>query len=196
MRYRIAIIGLLGLCGCVGPWETRYLTWWQRPVAVEARSWDSHDPFPDKYAGPDTYNRPRAFMEPRSDTRKNVDLFFLQAMHPTAGQPHLAGVPVVRGPAVPGPGGVPIATGPPPAWTTAALPPGTGFTSTNPAAYAPHAQQPVVQFSPAQPPVVQYPAAQQPFLQSPVTQSPVAQQVQLQQPIGHIPWNSAAAPLQ
>jgi hypothetical protein len=105
---------LLLLSGCVGPYETRFLTWWQRPPEVESRSYDAHDPFGDKYAGPDTYSRPRAFIDPRSDTRKNAELSFLQAMHPTAGQPQLAGVPIVRGPAVPGPGGVPIATGPAP----------------------------------------------------------------------------------
>lgn len=99
--------------GCVGPYETRYLTLYQRAPSVEARSYEAHDPFPNKMAGPDTYSRPRDFIDPRTDTRKNFDLRFLTAMHPTAGQPHLAGVPVVQGPAVPGPGGRPIPTGSP-----------------------------------------------------------------------------------
>ncbi|OYW24454.1 MAG: hypothetical protein B7Z55_02130 [Planctomycetales bacterium 12-60-4] len=107
----LLVLGVGG--GCIGPEETRYLSFYQRAPDVEARSYDYHDPFPDESAGPDTYTRPRSFSEPRSDTRKNVDLRFLQAMHPTAGRPELAGVPIVRGPARPGPGGVPIPTGSP-----------------------------------------------------------------------------------
>lgn len=104
---------LLGGAGCVGPEETRYLSLYQRDPTVEARSYDYHDPFPDELAGPSTYTRPRNFLEPRDDTRKTFDLKFLLAMHPTAGRPQLATVPIVRGPARPGPGAVPIATGGP-----------------------------------------------------------------------------------
>jgi len=101
-----------GLAGCVGPEETQFLSVYERNSTVEARSYDWHDPFPDERAGPDTASRPLAFSDPRSDTRKNLDLRFLQAMHPSAGQPQYAGLPAVRGPAVPGPYGQPIATRP------------------------------------------------------------------------------------
>ncbi len=113
-----AMLLLLGTGGCVGPYETRFLSCFQRRPDVEARSYDAHDPFPDESAGPDTYSRPRSFVEPRGDTRKTLDLRFLQAMHPTAGQPQYARggsapVPIVQGPAVPGPNGMPIPTGSP-----------------------------------------------------------------------------------
>ena len=110
MDRRWAILLWLGLGGCVGPEETRFLTCFQRPASVEARSYDAHDPFADESAGPDTYTRPRAFVDPRTDTRKNQDFRFLQAMHPAAGNPQYAGGPVPAGPAVPGRGGRPIPT--------------------------------------------------------------------------------------
>lgn len=109
----LAMLALLAVGGCIGPEETRFLSLYQRDPDVESRAYDYHDPFPDESAGPETFTRPRTFSDPRTDTRKNIDLRFLQAMHPTAGQPQLAGVPVVRGPARMGPGGVPIPTGSP-----------------------------------------------------------------------------------
>lgn len=113
-RCGAALLLIAGTGGCVGPEETRFLSLQERDPRVESRSYDYHDPFPDKHVGPDTYSRPRAFIDPRDDTRKTLDVRFLQAMHPTAGQPQYAGVPpVVRGPARPGPGGVPIPTSPP-----------------------------------------------------------------------------------
>lgn len=114
MLCRPAAVFLLafGIGGCVGPEETQFLSLYERNPTVEARSYDWHDPFPDERVGPDTATRPLAFNEPRSDTRKNLDLRFLQAMHPSAGQPHYAGLPAVQGPAVPGPNGYPVASRP------------------------------------------------------------------------------------
>jgi hypothetical protein len=113
------VVLAFGLTGCVGPRETQYLSCVPRPPDVEARSWDWHDPFPDESAGPDTVTRPRSFVEPRSDTRKNFDLRFLQAAHPTAGRTQLApgpawpgyGTPLGAMPIVPAPPG-PVATYP------------------------------------------------------------------------------------
>ena len=68
----------LGLTGCMQQ-ETRFLSCIPRPPGVETRSYDLHDPFPDEDVGPNTFTRPRAFEEPRSDTRKTNDLRFLQA---------------------------------------------------------------------------------------------------------------------
>ena len=78
------LIGLslvLFLAGCCGAPETRFLTLSPRSPAVESQSYNLHDPFPDESAGPNTFTRPRAFMEPRSDTRKNLDLRYLKAAY-------------------------------------------------------------------------------------------------------------------
>ena len=85
MKYameRGCCLAVLEICliGCRQPYEMRHLTCTTRPARVEARSFDSHDPFADESAGPETFTRPRAFQEPRSDTRKTNDLRFLQAM--------------------------------------------------------------------------------------------------------------------
>jgi hypothetical protein len=80
-----ACLVMVCLSGCVGRQETRYLSLYPRRADVEARSWDFHDPFPDERIGPDTHTRPRQFVEPRTDTRKNYDQRFLQSVHPTAG---------------------------------------------------------------------------------------------------------------
>jgi hypothetical protein len=73
------LLGMI-LCGLlVGCQETRLLSCMPRKPAVESRSYDYHDPFPDDEIGPKTYSRPRTFEEPRSDTRKSFDLRNLQA---------------------------------------------------------------------------------------------------------------------
>jgi hypothetical protein len=104
MRHAGCILALFLLAGCQ---ETRYLTWWPRRADVEARSYDWHDPFPDERIGPDTKTRPRQFMEPRTDERKNYDQRFLQSVHPTAGT-QLAPGPQWQGYGTPG-----VAVGPP-----------------------------------------------------------------------------------
>ncbi|MDP1797586.1 MAG: hypothetical protein Q8K78_08900 [Planctomycetaceae bacterium] len=80
----------LFLAGCIGPQETRLLTCTPRDLNVEARSYDSHDPFADESSGPDTASRPRTFVEPRSDSRKALNMRQLQAMYPHAGGPVFA----------------------------------------------------------------------------------------------------------
>ena len=76
----IGLLVILVLAGC-GTAETRYLTLIPRPPAVEAQSYNLHDPFPDEDAGPYTGTRPRQFMNPYSDTRKDLDLRFLKAAY-------------------------------------------------------------------------------------------------------------------
>lgn len=75
----------LFFAGCIGPQETRLLTCNMRDLNVEARSYDSHDPFADENSGPDTFSRPRSFVEPRSDSRKALNMRQLAAMYPNAG---------------------------------------------------------------------------------------------------------------
>ena len=75
---------LLGLILTGGCQETRYLSCIPRPPAVEAKSYDLHDPYPDETIGPKTGTRPRDFEIPRSDTRKTYDLRNLQSARATA----------------------------------------------------------------------------------------------------------------
>lgn len=77
---RSAGLLLLFLAGCGTP-ETRLLSWQPRPAALETQSYNLHDPFPDEEAGPKTGTRPRIFLEPRTDTRKNLDLRFIKAAY-------------------------------------------------------------------------------------------------------------------
>ncbi len=91
MDRRVAwMAGGLLFVGCIGPQETRLLTCSTRDLNVEARSYDSHDPFADEESGPDTGTRPRTFMEPRSDSRKALNMRQLQAMYPNARGPVFA----------------------------------------------------------------------------------------------------------
>lgn len=87
--------GMCGLffAGCIGPQETRLLTCNMRDLNVEARSYDSHDPFADENSGPETFSRPRTFVEPRSDSQKAFNMRKLSAMYPNAG-----GTQFARGP--------------------------------------------------------------------------------------------------
>lgn len=72
----VIILGLMLAGGCQ---ETRLVSCVPRRPAVEAQSYDIHDPFPDDEIGPNTFSRPRTFDVPRSDTRKTFDLRNLQA---------------------------------------------------------------------------------------------------------------------
>lgn len=63
----------------LGCQETRFLSCRTREPRVEARSYDLHDPFPDETIGPETFTRPRAFQDPRSEERKSFDLRNIQA---------------------------------------------------------------------------------------------------------------------
>ena len=92
-------IGLCGLCGCTttGPCQ-RLFAWCQRDVRNEARLYDLHDPYPDCIAGPDTVTRPRDFVDPRTDSRRDYDLRLLLSM---VGGPVPAGLATRAGQAGP-----------------------------------------------------------------------------------------------
>jgi hypothetical protein len=72
---------LLLSSGCAG--EGRYLSLMPRPVATERKASEIHDPYPERFVAPDTFNRPRAFINPRTEERQSYDLRSIQA---TVGQ--------------------------------------------------------------------------------------------------------------
>ncbi len=120
MKRTIGLLFILVLSGCGTP-ETRYLSCRPRPAAIESLSYNVHDPFPDEDAGPMTGTRPRAFMKPYSDTRKDLDLRYLKAAYgfpqqqkysldssPSGGVAQFPVQPIWRSP----PGATPVATVP------------------------------------------------------------------------------------
>ncbi len=58
----------------------------QHPL-VEKRAYEFHDPFPDQSAAPNTFNRPRGYIVPRSAPRQAVEGRLLQGMQPEMGPP-------------------------------------------------------------------------------------------------------------
>lgn len=58
------------LSGCVNPMTTRLPTLATVDPRVEKRSFERHDPLPSKTAGPETFSRPRGFIEQRSEIRR------------------------------------------------------------------------------------------------------------------------------
>lgn len=71
---------VLVVVGCGTP-ETRFLTFAPRPAAADIASFKYHDPFPDEEAGPKTFNRPRVFIQPRSETQKSFDKRYINAAY-------------------------------------------------------------------------------------------------------------------
>lgn len=71
---------ILCLGGCTSLPDCPCLNWFGRDLRTEARLYEFHDPFPDEKAGPHTEYRPRGFMDPRSDTRRDFDLRMLTSM--------------------------------------------------------------------------------------------------------------------
>ena len=80
MERGIGMFVILMVSGCGTP-ETRWLSVRPRPVRDEVASYKWHDPFPDEEAGPKTFNRPRTFLEPRSDAQKSFDLRYIKAAY-------------------------------------------------------------------------------------------------------------------
>ena len=70
---------LLVLAGCIGSRETRLPTCNIPRLTEEANSYNVHDPFPDEDAGPSMFSRPRVFMQPRTDVRKNDQQRYLRS---------------------------------------------------------------------------------------------------------------------
>jgi hypothetical protein len=86
MDRSIGLALLLALTGC-NTAVMRLPSWHTVPSDVEARSYTYHDPFPDEVAGPQTFNRPRVFDEPRTDTFKDYAKRNIRAAY---GIPHNA----------------------------------------------------------------------------------------------------------
>lgn len=75
---------VLMLSGCLSPWTTRFPTAQPRHPLVEKKSYEFHDPFPERAAAPDTENRPRGFENARAAPRRAVEGAMLRGMpqHP------------------------------------------------------------------------------------------------------------------
>ena len=80
MERRLAPLLVAILVGCGTP-ETRFLSCMPRQPASEIGSYKWHDPFPDEDAGPKTFNRPRAFIQPRNENQKWFDKRYLNAAY-------------------------------------------------------------------------------------------------------------------
>ncbi|HID24546.1 MAG TPA: hypothetical protein EYP14_19405 [Planctomycetaceae bacterium] len=68
---------LILLCvasGCITPFNTRLPTLLPRHPAVEKRSYEFHDPFPNPDLGPETDQRPRGYKRPRTQPRQLWEL--------------------------------------------------------------------------------------------------------------------------
>lgn len=105
----VLALTFVGMAGCTttSPCQ-RMFAGCRRNLGLESKTYTLHDPFPDELAGPDTATRPRAFEEPRSDTRRDFDLRLLfsmsgQPLTPTMASRPLHGSPLVSPiePAVP-----------------------------------------------------------------------------------------------
>lgn len=75
-----SVAGILCLGGCQSVRVPQFFNLCQRDLRAESRLYEFHDPFPNETAGPDTVTRPLAFVEPRSDTRRDFDLRMLLSM--------------------------------------------------------------------------------------------------------------------
>ncbi|NOX54693.1 MAG: hypothetical protein GXP27_09695 [Planctomycetes bacterium] len=74
---RSTVATLILLCvasGCITPYNTRLPTLLPRHPAVEKRSYEFHDPFPDPNLGPETDQRPRGYKRPRTQPRQLWEL--------------------------------------------------------------------------------------------------------------------------
>src|SRR5262245_31933655 len=58
------------LPGCFSPRNTELPQLQTGPPAVENQSYQLHDPFPDRTAGPDTLSRPRGYDRQRTESRQ------------------------------------------------------------------------------------------------------------------------------
>lgn len=91
MPAAIGRIGLfaavLGCCGC-SPYTTRLPTFGFGPPLAEKRAYERNDPFPNEELGPDTYTRPRGFVEPRTEERKSLEGRILNNVQPESASPY------------------------------------------------------------------------------------------------------------
>ena len=75
MRIRCVMLtaGCLLLAGCLNPARTRIPTFEAGHPRVEKRSFERHDPFPDRLTGPDMEVRPRSFNNQRTEPRRALE---------------------------------------------------------------------------------------------------------------------------
>ena len=83
--FMLALGGVVA--GCFNPAVTRLPTLEPSHPAIEKRSLERHDPFPNDRLGPATQVRPRAFEEPRTEPRKNLEEDILQGRIRAGGVP-------------------------------------------------------------------------------------------------------------
>lgn len=65
--------------GC-NPMTTRYPTPPLGNSLAERRAFERHDPYPLEDLGPDTFTRPRAYIEPRDEARRAAEQRMLRGM--------------------------------------------------------------------------------------------------------------------
>jgi hypothetical protein len=81
--FEILTIVCLLLAGCVNPAFTRLPTFDAGHPFVEKRSFERHDPFPDRLDGPDTQVRPREFNDQRTEPRRALEERLFQGARPS-----------------------------------------------------------------------------------------------------------------
>ena len=83
------VAALFLLAGCLNPQMTQMPSLGFRPTEIEKRSFAQHDPYPDDLSGPSTKNRPRAFIDQRTEERRAWEQRMLQGQ----GIPHGTAAP-------------------------------------------------------------------------------------------------------
>jgi hypothetical protein len=76
------VVLLLAVVGCTPSPYLRLPQLHHRPMDVEERANEFHDPFPDSLSGPGISNRPRGFGRPRTATRKAANLRGVHLLDP------------------------------------------------------------------------------------------------------------------
>ena len=69
--------------GCAANPYMKLPQMYHRPVEVEERASEYHDPFPDSLSGPNISGRPRSFGRPRTAPRKAANLRGVHLLPPT-----------------------------------------------------------------------------------------------------------------
>ena len=87
IRFAVLTIGCLLQWGCFNPALTRLPAFNAGHPLVEKRSYERHDPFPDRLNGPDTQVRPRDFNDQRSESRRALEERLFQVARPDSNSP-------------------------------------------------------------------------------------------------------------
>lgn len=99
MSFVVKITGVAATCllmtGCFSDAFTRLPAFGNGQPQVEKRSFERHDPFPDKMSAPDMQVRPREFSNQRSEPRRALEEKLFQGT--TGNDPFQSGSPDLRG---------------------------------------------------------------------------------------------------